>query len=92
MSKQFPSRFRRDVGAFAGSYGLKQAQVAHDFGISENTEQRWAKQANIGDVLVEGATPMEQAELVALRRRAQVLEQEAEILRRAMARFAKEAA
>jgi transposase-like protein len=54
--------------------------------------QRWVKQANIDDGLAEGATSVEQAELVALRRRARVLEQEVEILRRATAYFAKDAA
>lgn len=92
MPKQFPPGFRRDVVEVARSSGLTQAQVAHDFGISENTVQRWVKQANVDDGLVEGATSGEQAELVALRRRARVLEQEVEILRRATAYFAKDAA
>lgn len=92
MPKQFPPGFRRDVVEVARSSGLTQAQVAHDFGISENTVQRWVKQANIDDGQVEGATSVEQAELVALRRRARVLEQEVEILRRATAYFAKDAA
>jgi transposase-like protein len=92
MPKQFPPVFRRDVVEVARSWGLTQAQVARDFGISENTVQRWVKQANIDDGLAEGATSVEQAELVALRRRARVLEQEVEILRRATAYFAKDAA
>jgi transposase-like protein len=92
MPKQFPPGFRRDVVEVARSSGLTQAQVARDFGISENTVQRWVKQANIDDGLAVGATSVEQAELVALRRRARVLEQEVEILRRATAYFAKDAA
>jgi transposase-like protein len=92
MPKHFPQEFKRDVVAVARSSGLTQAQVAHDLGISENTVQRWVKQANIDDGQVEGATSVEQAELVALRRRAGVLEQEVEILRRATAYFAKDAA
>jgi len=92
MPKQFPPWFRRDVVEVARSSGLTQAQVARDFGISENSVARWVKQANIDDGLVEGATSVEQAELVALRRRARVLEQEVEILRRATAYFAKDAA
>ena len=92
MPKQFPPRFWRDVVEVARSSGLTQAQVARDFGISENSVARWVKQANVDDGLVEGATSGEQAELVALRRRARVLEQEVEILRRATAYFAKDAA
>ncbi len=92
MPKHFPQEFKRDVVAVARSSGLTQAQVARDFGISEHSVARWVKQANIDDGLVEGATSVEQAELVALRRRARVLEQEVEILRRATAYFAKDAA
>ena len=92
MPKHFPPEFKRDVVAVARSSGLTQAQVARDFGISENSVARWVKQANVDDGLVEGATSGEQAELVALRRRARVLEQEVEILRRATAYFADDAA
>ncbi len=92
MPKQFPPGFRRDVVEVARSSGLTQAQVARDFGISENSVQRWVKQANIDDGLAEGATSVEQAGLVALRRRARRLEQEVKILRRATAYFAKDAA
>jgi transposase-like protein len=92
MPKQFPPGFRRDVAEVVRSSGLTQAQVAHDFGISENTVQRWVKQTNIDDGQVEGATSVERAELVALRRRARVLEQEVQMLRPATAYFARDAA
>jgi len=46
------------------------------------------KEANVEDELVEDATSVEQAELVALRRRARVLEPVVEILPRATAYFA----
>jgi transposase-like protein len=92
MPKHFPQEFKRDVVAVARSSGLTQSQVARDFGISENSVARWVKQANIDDGLVEGARSVERAELVALRRRARVLEQEVEILRRATAYFARDAA
>ena len=92
MPKHFPPEFKRDLVAIARSSGLTQVQVARDFGASEHSVARWVKQANIDDGLVEGATTGEQAELVALRRRARVLEQEVEILRRTTAYFAKDAA
>ena len=50
--------------------------------------QARVNQANTGDGLVADETSVEQEELVALRRRAGVLEQEVEILRRATAYFA----
>jgi transposase-like protein len=37
MPKQASPKFRRDVVEVAVSSGPTQAQVAHDFGISENT-------------------------------------------------------
>ncbi len=94
MPKHFPPEFKRDVvgGAVARSSGLTQAQVAREFGVSENTVARWVQQANVDEGLVEGATSVEQAELVALRLRARLLEQEVEILPRATAYFAKDAA
>ena len=54
--------------------------------------RRWTRQAEIDAGLKQGLTTAEQAELVELRRRARRLEQENEILRRATASFAKDAA
>ena len=92
MPKQFAPGFKRDVVEVARSSGLTRAEVAHDFVVSENTAQRWIRQADIDHGVVDGVSTVDQAELLALRRRARVLEQEVEILRRATAYFAKEAA
>ena len=92
MPKQFSPELRRDVVGAARSSGLAQPQVGPDLGISENTVQRWVKQANLDDGQVEGATSAEEAELVALRRRVRVLGQEVEILSRATAHFEKDTA
>jgi transposase-like protein len=80
------------VVAVARTSGLTQDQIAEDFGISSRSFQRWVKQANIDDGVLEGTTSAAQDELVALGRRSRVLEQEVEILRRATAHFAKDAA
>jgi transposase len=92
MPKRYPPEFKRDVVAVARTSGLTHAQIAEDFGISEHSVQRWLKQADIDDGVGEGTTSTAQDELVALRRRNRVLEQEVEILRRATAYFAKDAA
>ena len=93
MPKRDPPEFKRDVVAVARTSGLTHAQIAADFGISEHSVQRWLKQADIDDGVVEGtATSSEQDEPVALKRRNRVLEQEVEILRRATIYFAKDAA
>jgi transposase len=92
MPKRYPPEFKRDVVMVARTSGLTHAQIAEDFGISEHSVQRWLKQADIDDGVVEGTTTTEQDELVALKHRNRVLEQEVEILRRATAYFAKDAA
>lgn len=90
MPKKFPAEFKRDVVAIARRGQLTQAEIAADFGISETTLRRWLKQADIDDGKTDGVTSAEQDELVQLRRRARILEQENEILRRAAAYFAKD--
>jgi transposase-like protein len=92
MPKRYPPEFKRDVVHVARTAGLTQQQIAEDFGISEHSVQRWLKQADIDDGVVEGTTTTEQTEVAALKRRNRVLEQEVEILRRATAYFAKDAA
>ena len=92
MPKRYPPEFERDVVVVARTLGLTHAQIAEDFGISEHSVQRWCKQADIDDGVVVGTTSSEQDELVRLRRRNRVLEREVEILRRATAYFAEDAA
>jgi transposase len=91
MPKRYPLEFKRDVVHVARTSGLTQQQIAEDFGISEHSVQRWLRQADVDDGIVEGSTSTQQPELVELRRRNRVLEQENEILRRAAAYFAKDA-
>jgi transposase len=67
---------------------MSQAEVAVDFGISEESVRRWVNQADIDDGVVDGQTSSEQSELVKLRRDNRRLEMENEILRRAAAYFA----
>ena len=88
MPKRFPPEFKRDVVRVARRGDLSQAEVAVDFGISEESVRRWLKQADIDDGVVDGQTSSEQNELVQLRRDKRRLEMENEILRRAAAYFA----
>ncbi|MEZ5378235.1 MAG: transposase [Acidimicrobiales bacterium] len=92
MPKKYPLEFIRDVVAVARRDGTTQAEVAKDFGLSKTTLQRWLAQANIHDGIKDGLTTAEQNELVQLRRHNRRLEQDVEILRRATAYFAKDAA
>ena len=92
MPKKFPPEFKRDVVTVARRGDLRIAEVAADFAVSEESVRRWMRQADIDDGIKHGQTTAEQAEVVQLRRDKRRLEQEVEILRRATAYFAQDAA
>jgi transposase len=90
MPKRFPPEFKRDVVTVARRGGLTRAEVAADFDISEQSVNRWVRQADIDDGIKDGLTTSEQSEVVQLRRDKRRLEMEVEILRRATAFFARD--
>ncbi len=92
MPKKFPQEFKSDVARVARRGDMTVAEVAADFGVSVESVKRWKRQAEIDDGVVDGLTSVEQSEIVRLRRDNRRLEQEVEILRRATAYFAKDAA
>jgi transposase len=92
VPKKFPPEFKRDVVTVARRGDLTHAEIAADFDISVESIRRWMKQADIDDGIKDGLTSAEQAEVVRLRRENRRLEMEVEILRRATAYFAKDAA
>jgi transposase len=68
MPKKFPAEFKRDVVTVARRGDLSVAEVAVDFGVSEESVRRWMRQADIDDGIKDGLTSAEQAEVVQLRR------------------------
>ena len=98
MPTPYPQELGRDVIAVARQGEQSIAQVARSFGISESCLARWIKIADREDGLAVGGSPAPTApagqDLAAenreLRKRAQRLEQENEILRRATAYFARD--
>jgi transposase len=92
MPKKFPPEFKADVARVARRCDMTLAEVAADFDVSLESVRRWKRQAEIDDGVVDGLTSAEQSEIVRLRRDKRRLEQEVEILRRATAYFAKDAA
>lgn len=92
MPKKFPPEFKRDVVTVARRGDLTINEVAADFDISTESIRRWMRQADIDDGIKDGLTTAEQAEVVQLRRDKRRLEMEVEVLRRATAYFAKDAA
>lgn len=87
MPAPYPQEFRDDVIAVARSRdeGVTLKQIADDFGISEATLSNWLKAADVESGRKPGVTSDVAAELKALKRRAKLLEQENEVLRRAAA-------
>ncbi|ALU73378.1 transposase (plasmid) [Rhodococcus erythropolis R138] len=67
------------------SAGLNLFQIAKDFGVSEATLHNWLKKADIEDGNRPGMTKDETAELREAKKRIRLLEQEAEVMRRAVA-------
>jgi transposase len=85
MPKAHPEEFRRDVVAVARKREAPVAQIAKDFGISESCLSNWLRKADIEDGVKPGVTATESAELREARKRIRLLEQEAEVMRRAVA-------
>lgn len=87
MPKAFPEEFRRDVVAVARKREAPLRQIAQDFGISEGCLHRWLKIADQQDgaASAAGSSPDTSAELREARKRIKLLEQEAEVMRRAVA-------
>ena len=87
MPKAFPEEFRRDVIEVARKGEAPLRQIAKDFGISEACLHRWLKIADCDDG-VESAGKRDggdqAAELREAHKRIKLLEQEAEVMRRAV--------
>lgn len=85
MPKAYPVEFRNDVVAVARKSESPRSQIAKDFGISETCLQKWLKKADIEDGVKPGVTEKDNAENRELKKRVRLLEQEAEVMRRAVA-------
>ena len=85
MPKPYPKEFRDDVVAVARKGEAPLSQIAKDFGISEGCLHGWMKKADIEDGARPGPTAVESGELREARKRIRLLEQEAEVMRRAVA-------
>ena len=85
MPKPYPKEFRDDVVAVARKGEAPLNQIAKDFGISEGCLHGWMKKADIADGARPGPSAAESAELREAKKRIRLLEQEAEVMRRAVA-------
>jgi transposase len=85
VPKPYPQEFRDDVVAVARKGEAPLNQIAKDFGISEGCLHSWMKKADVADGARPGPTAAESAELREAKKRIRLLEQEAEVMRRAVA-------
>ena len=85
MPKPYPREFREDVVAVARQGRAPLNQIARDFGISEGCLHNWMKKADVEDGNRPGVTAKESVELLELKKRNRLLEQDNEVLRRAAA-------
>ncbi|VAZ69732.1 hypothetical protein LAUMK40_05895 [Mycobacterium kansasii] len=95
MPKPFPAEFRADVIAVARKGEAPLRQIAMDFGISEACLHRWLKIADREDGLGRPAAPAAPddvaAQLREAHKRIKLLEQEAEVMRRAVGYLSRDA-
>lgn len=87
MPAPYPQKLRDDVVRVARSReaGVTLAQMAKDSRLHEMTLSKWMRQADIEDGEKPGVTRADSAESRELKKRIRLLEQENEVLRRAVA-------
>jgi transposase-like protein len=85
MPKPYPVEFRRDVVAVARKREAPLTQNAKDFGISDACLHNWLARADLEDGLAPGLIQKDTLELRGAKKRIRLLEQEAEVMRRAVA-------
>lgn len=95
MPKPFPAEFRADVIAVARKGEAPLRQIAKDFGISEACLHRWLKFADREDGAgrpgPSATTDDVAAQLREAHKRIKLLEQEAEVMRRAVGYLSRDA-
>ena len=94
MPTPFPAEFRADVIAVARKGEAPLRQIAKDFGISEACLHRWLKIADREDGRGHTSSPVADDMATQLReahKRIKLLEQEAEVMRRAVGYLSRDA-
>jgi transposase-like protein len=81
MPRSYPPEVRRQVIGLARS-GVRVAQLAETFGISDATIYNWLKQDRIDKGEIEGLTTDDALELAAAKRRIKQLETELAVARK----------
>lgn len=90
MSKKYTEEFKRDVVAMVHQSGASRSQIARDFGVSKSALSAWLQkdeleQRGLGRVASAGDVGGDAAALRQALKRIRLLEQEAEVMRSAVA-------
>lgn len=85
----YDEEFRREAVQLLGRGERSLAEVSRELGISQQTLRNWRKQAGVEAGKVEGLTRDEREELRRVKRELRVVTEEREILKKALAFFAK---
>jgi transposase len=88
--KPYPPELRDEAVRLSLQRGDRWKEVAAELAISGETLRLWRRQAAVDAKLAEGLTSAEQQELQRLRRQVRVLAEERDILKKAVAFFARE--
>ena len=87
--RRYTEDFKRDAVKLVEVEGLPVAAVARDLGVNVNSLYKWVRDATPQETSGDISTD-ERAELLRLRKENRVLKEEREILKKAIAFFAKE--
>jgi len=90
VRRSFTPEFKTEVVALARRGDRSIAQISQDMDLVESVIRRWVAQAEVDEGRRPGTTSAEQEEIMALRKRVRVLEEEREILKKAARFFAQE--
>jgi len=90
VRRSFTPEFKAEVVALARRGDRSIGEICRDMDLVESVVRRWIAQAEVNDGRRDGMTSTEHAEVVALRKRVRVLEEEREILKKAARFFAAE--
>ena len=90
MRRSFTPEFKAEVVALARRGDRSIGEICRDMDLVESAVRRWIARADVDEGRRDGMTSTERAEIVALRKRVRVLEEEREILKKAARFFAAE--
>jgi transposase len=90
VRRSFTPEFKAEVVALARRGDRSVVELCRDMDLVESALRRWIAQAEVDEGKRDGPTSAERDEVVALRKRVRVLEEEREILKKAARFFAAE--